>query len=168
MSGLCLVRVTSCPGCVCPGYIGLGISQLLLTRFWWNFKGSILGTSMSISGISQLLITQFWPNLKGRLKFFFNFLFREPDHFTQNLCTQRFLNTKFFWIKFFFWANVFLVVFDTIEINLVFSHTCIGCDDGSLVISTFKNHLRILRGWNHNDIRIRLRLCWVVTKYFWL
>ena len=26
-----------------------GISQLLLTRFWWNFKGSILGTSRTDS-----------------------------------------------------------------------------------------------------------------------
>ena len=44
----------------------------------------------------------------------------------------------------------------------IFSHTCNGCDDGSLVISTFKNHLRILRGWNHNDIRISLRLGWKI------
>ena len=60
-----------------------GISQLLLPWFWWNFKGSILGTSrpdltikltlsmkhlswrhLSISGISQLLLTRFGWNFK--------------------------------------------------------------------------------------------------------
>ena len=64
------------------------ISELLLTRFWWHFKGRYLGTSrtdsnchrdicpcimhhlswrqLSMSGISQQLLTQFWPNFKGR------------------------------------------------------------------------------------------------------
>ena len=64
------------------------ISQLLLTRFWWNLKGRLQGTSrtdsnchcdicpgnicplswrhLSISGISQLLLTRFWWNFKGR------------------------------------------------------------------------------------------------------
>ena len=61
------------------------ISQLLLTRFWPNFKGRLLGTyttdsncfggylsrqylsyrHLSISGISQLLLTKFRPNFKG-------------------------------------------------------------------------------------------------------
>ena len=44
----------------------------------------------------------------------------------------------------------------------IFSTTCIGWDDGSFVISTFKNHLKILRGWNHNEIRISLRLGWKI------
>ena len=63
-----------------------GISQLLLTRFWWKFTGRFLGTSrtdsncrsdicpgnicpwqhLSISGISQLLLTKFWWNFTGR------------------------------------------------------------------------------------------------------
>ena len=53
---------------------------MLLTRFWWNFKGRfwehlekipkvrvILSLQhLSISGISQLLLTRSWPNFKGR------------------------------------------------------------------------------------------------------
>ena len=62
-----------------------GISQLLLTRFWWNFTGKFLGTSrkdsnchlsrqhllwwhLYISGISQLLLTRFGLNFKGKVK----------------------------------------------------------------------------------------------------
>ena len=65
----------------------LAISQLLLTRFWWNFKCRFMGTSRtdsmvtfvqatfvqvtfahnSTSAISQLLLTRFWSNFKCRL-----------------------------------------------------------------------------------------------------
>ena len=58
------------------------ISQQLLTRFWWNFKGRFLGISLtmsqwhlsrhhmswrylSISTTSQLLLTQLGQNFKG-------------------------------------------------------------------------------------------------------
>ena len=64
----------------------LAISQLLLTRFWWNFKCRFMGTSRtdsmvtfvqatfvqvtfahnSTSAISQLLLTRFWWNFKRR------------------------------------------------------------------------------------------------------
>ena len=59
----------------------LAISQLLLTRCWWNFKCRFMGTSRtdsivtfvqvtfahnSTSAISQLLLTRFWWNFKGR------------------------------------------------------------------------------------------------------
>ena len=64
----------------------LAISQLLLTRFWWNFKCRFMGTSRtdsmvtfvqatfvqvtfahnSTSAISQLLLTRFWWNFKHR------------------------------------------------------------------------------------------------------
>ena len=63
------------------------ISQLLLARFWWNFKGSFLGASrtdsnyqadicpgnilswghLSISAISQLLLARFGSNFKQRV-----------------------------------------------------------------------------------------------------
>ena len=53
------------------------ISQLLLTRFWPNFKSRFLNwfqlswqhlsrQHLSISGISQLLLPRFWPNFKSR------------------------------------------------------------------------------------------------------
>ena len=64
------------------------ISQLLLTRFWWNLKGRLQGTSRADSNChsdicpgniclghicpyqeylrSQVFLTRFWPNFKGR------------------------------------------------------------------------------------------------------
>ena len=64
-----------------------GISQLLLTQFWWYFTGRFLGTSRTDSNCHsdiclgnicpgnicpgdicpyQLLLTQYWPKFKGR------------------------------------------------------------------------------------------------------
>ena len=69
----------------------LAISQLLLTRFWWNFKCRFMETSRtdsmvtfvqasfvqvtlahnSTSATSQLLLTRFWWNFKGRFLWIF-------------------------------------------------------------------------------------------------
>ena len=38
---------SNCQGDICLGISG--ISQMLLTRFWWNFKGRFLGTSRTDS-----------------------------------------------------------------------------------------------------------------------
>ena len=82
---------SNCHSDICPGNIS-GISQLLLTRFWWNSTGRFLGPSrfqlsqwhlsrqhlsrqhlfwwhLYISGISQLLLTQFLLNFKCKVNY---------------------------------------------------------------------------------------------------
>ena len=137
-----------------------GISQLLLTQFWWNFKGSFLGTSRTDSNYQvdicpgnicpgdicpyQEYLSCYWPDVDQTLKVgsrnhlqqmptvmvlfiystfvlvtlvpfrnisavtnsdlikllrkitkkYFDVLFLEPDHFTQNFCTHNLLDSK--------------------------------------------------------------------------
>ena len=82
------------------------ISQLLLTRFWWNFKGRFLGTSRTESnchrGICpcnicpddncpyQEYLSCYWPNVGS--------LFG-PTFFYLNFLDQNFLGPNFFWPK---------------------------------------------------------------------
>ena len=99
-----------------------GISQLLLTRCWPNFKGMFLEPffnrlqplwgylssqhlswqHLSISGISHLLLSQFWPNFKGRSQTIFWLKFLEPNLYIKNCWTQ------IFWITIFFGSKSFL------------------------------------------------------------
>ena len=53
--------------------------------------------------IRNISLTQFGPNFKGRFQTKLDFLFLEPDHFTQKLCTQNLLDSKTFWTWNFFW-----------------------------------------------------------------
>ena len=91
-----------------------GISQLLLTWFWWNFKGRFLEPffnrcqplwwylssqhlswqHLCISGISQLLLSQFWLNFKCRSQFLLLKFYQK-------------LYPKFFGPKIFFDPNFF-------------------------------------------------------------
>ena len=149
-----------------------GISQLLLTWFWWNFKCSFLRASRTDSNYQVDICTcnicpgdicpyqeypscywpdvdktlkvgfwnhlyqmptlmvifvqstfalvtfvhirnisavtdSIWPNYKGGFQKNFDFNFLEPDHFTQNVCTQNLLDSKFFGSQIFF-PKVFL------------------------------------------------------------
>ena len=80
------------------------ISQLLLTRFWWNFKGSFLGASRTdftikltfvqatfvLATISQLLMTWFWWKI--------TWSFLEPPYY-QKRKLQTSFRAKRFWDK---------------------------------------------------------------------
>ena len=112
-----------CPGNIFPMDILsiYGISHLLLTRCWTNFKGGFLEPSLTdanrygdtcwvnISGMSQLLLTKLWANFKCRSKKKkFDFNFWEPDHFTWSFLYHKLWSSKFFGPQNVFWPNFFL------------------------------------------------------------
>ena len=78
-----------------------GISRLLLTWCWTNFRGRFLEPSHRLN---------FDQTLKVDYKKKIWFMFLEPDHFTQNFCSQNLLDSKLFWTPnflepMFFWTQ---------------------------------------------------------------
>ena len=64
---------------------------------WWYLSSQHLSWQhLSISGISQLLLSQFWPDFKGRSQFIFLLKFLEPDLFTKFFLTQNFFGPQIF------------------------------------------------------------------------
>ena len=96
-------------------FVHTGISQLLLTWYWYNFKGSFQVTMtfvkatwyLSISGISLLFLTQFWP------KFISNISAVNCPYFDHTFWAQffrglNFLHQTFYWGQnYFFTPNIF-------------------------------------------------------------
>ena len=113
-----------CSGDICPYQ---ETAQLLLTRCWPNFKGLFLEPSLTDANhygviypvnicprdifLYQEYLNCYQLNCDQTLKVYskknFDFLFSEPDNFTQNYCTQNLLDSTFFGPKV-FWTWMFL------------------------------------------------------------
>ena len=106
---------------------------------------------MSISGISQLLPTQFWPNFKGRFQKKILLIFRTWS-FYPKILYPKFVRLKICWTPKFFGPKVFLEVnfsnlyfFDQnfLEPNFILTQNFFGS-------KTFRSNVTWIVFWNKN------------------